>query len=81
MRPLLTCIVILCAIAASSCSKNKKACWGCVLVFSDGYVASYRDSLVCDKTYGEIQDMKRQVFDASAMGYKTYELGKCSKVK
>jgi len=68
-------------ILLTSCGKDKKACWGCVLLFSDGYVASYRDSMICDKTQGEINSMKRQIFNAEHLGYETYQVNKCSKIR
>lgn len=68
-------------LVATACGKDKKYCWGCVLVFSDGYVASYRDSMICDKTGGEIGDMKDRVYDASAMGYRTYQISQCSRIR
>lgn len=74
-------LIILLAITAIGCAKDKKSCWGCVLVFSDGYVASYRDSMICDKTQGEINDMKRKIYDGSYLGYRTYEINNCSRLK
>lgn len=74
-------ILIISSIAATGCIKDKKSCWGCVLVFSDGYVASYRDSMICDKTQADINSMKRKIYDASAMGYRTYEVSNCSRLK
>lgn len=73
--------IILATILLAACSKDKKSCWGCVLLFSDGYVASYRDSMICDKTQGEINDMKRMTFDARHLGYKTYGVHQCSRIK
>lgn len=74
-------LVILSTILLAACGKDKKSCWGCVLLFSDGYVASYRDSMICDKTQGEINSMKRQIFDARHLGYQTYGIHQCSKIK
>lgn len=79
MRKLLA--VLLAAVILTACSKEKKRCWGCVLVFSDGYVASYRDSMICDKSQGDINLMKKQVYDATDMGYKSYVINKCSVIK
>lgn len=74
-------IILLATILLTACGKDKKSCWGCVLIFSDGYVASYRDSMICDKTQGEINDMKRMTFDARHLGYETYGLHQCSRIK
>lgn len=77
----ITVLVILSATLLTACSKDKKSCWGCVLIFSDGYVASYRDSMICDKTQGEINSLKRQTFDARHLGYQTYGVHQCSRIK
>lgn len=74
-------LIISVAVLLASCSKDKKSCWGCVLVFSDGYVASYRDSMICDKTQGEINSMKRMTFDARHLGYENYGVHRCSRIK
>lgn len=79
MRSIL--LIILSVTLLTACSKDKKSCWGCVLIFSDGYVASYRDSMICDKTQGEINSMKRQTFDARHLGYETYGVHQCSRIK
>lgn len=74
-------LLILSVIVLASCSKEKKHCWGCVLVFSDGYVLSYRDSMICDKTQSEINGVKRLVYDARDMGYETYQVDHCSRIR
>ncbi|MCB0697020.1 MAG: hypothetical protein KDC07_06630 [Chitinophagaceae bacterium] len=74
-------LFITAILVLTACGKEKKHCWGCVLVFSDGYVVSYRDSMICDKTQSEINTMKKQVYDASAMGFETYQVNKCSKIR
>lgn len=81
MYRLLIIIILPLVLLASACSKDKKTCWGCVLVFSDGYVASYRDSMICDKTQGEISDMKGMVYDAGAQGFRTMEINNCSRIR
>lgn len=73
--------IIVATLLVASCSKDKKSCWGCVLVFSDGYVASYRDSMLCDKTQGEISDMKGRVYDANHLGFRTYQVNNCSRLR
>lgn len=74
-------LIVILTLTATACSKDKKQCWGCVLLFNDGYVTSYRDSMICDKTQGEITDLKGTVFDATAMGYRTYQVNNCSKLR
>lgn len=76
-----TVIILLAAVLLTACGKDKKACWGCTLLFSDGYVASYRDSMICDKTQSEINGLKGKIFDASHLGYVTYEVNRCSKIR
>lgn len=74
-------IILAAAVLLTSCSKEKKSCWGCVLVFYKDYVASYRDSMICDKTQSEINVLKRMRFDASDQGFEVYEINKCSRIR
>jgi len=74
-------IILIPAMLAVGCSKDTKSCWGCVMVYTDGYVASYRDSMICDKTQAEINGMKGRVYDATAQGYRTVEINNCSRIR
>jgi len=62
-----------------SCTKDKKSCWGCVVLYSDGYVTSYGDSMICDKTGSEINDIKGTTYDGSAQGYVSFQINQCSR--
>lgn len=74
-------IIFTGALLLTACAKDEKRCWGCRLVFSDGFVASYRDSMICDKTQSEINNMKGRLYDATALGYRTYEVNACSRIR
>lgn len=73
-------ILLLAATTLTACSK-KERCWGCVLVFYDDYVVSYRDSMICDKTQADITALKRRTFDATDMGYDVYQVKNCSRIR
>lgn len=74
-------IILVSALLLTACAKDEKRCWGCRLVFSDGFVASYRDSMICDKTQTEINAMRGRIYDARALGYRTYEVNACSRIR
>lgn len=65
-----------------SCGKQKQHCWGCVIVFYDDYVASYRDSMICGKTKQDIAILKRQLFHGNdTTNYDYYEVNNCSRIR
>lgn len=74
-------IILAAAVVFTSCNKEKKRCWGCVLVFYKNNVASYRDSMICDKTQSEINQIKRLRFDAVDQGFDAYEVNQCSRIR
>lgn len=69
--------IILLMLATAGCKEEAKHCWDCNYTYSGLQPDKTGDTVLCNFTKTDIEIRSGKKFDATAMGYQTWEVGNC----